>query len=173
MISNKATKSLPAASFNRLAFRRMVCEYKNLPTSQEYQHTPRTNNGARDLPISSHLFEALFYACQTPCTYPLPHCCMPPPNGSTTIEHILKRRRSLQTDQTSPVRGLEAVYAVSFAYVFVYRCIMVAGPFAFWAWWPSTRSGDWQNATAPATVVLRALSCFWAGAGILTNSKRE
>lgn len=69
--------------------------------------------------------------------------------------------------------GLPIVFAVSFAYVCIYHFIVLAGPFAFFAWWLTAHSEDWQNASVPMTVVLGALSLFWASAGILTGTRDD
>lgn len=151
----------------------MVREHRDLPTHQDYQYSPRA--GAADAmnpPISPHEFDALFYTCRFPCTWPIPHDCILPPTGVRHLERIPKRRRCFESDQTSPVWGLEAVFAVSSAYVFVYHCIMVAGPFAFFAWWLRVHPDDLQNASVPVTVVLGALSLFWSSAGILTSKSK-
>jgi hypothetical protein len=94
---------------------------------------------------------------------------MPPLGGDKNLKRIPRRKICFEMDSTSPIWGLEAVFAVSFAYVFVYHCVMLAGPFAFFTWWLKAHPDDFQNASIPATVVLGALSLFWSGAGILTS----
>lgn len=151
----------------------MVREHRDLPTNQDYQYSPRAGApGARNPPISPHLFEALFYACCFPCTWPIPHDCVPPPIGVANLERIPKRTRCFERDQTSPIWGLEAVFAVSLAYVFIYHCVVVAGPFAFFGWLRA-HPYDIQNASIPVTIVLGTLSLFWSGAGILTTSIKD
>lgn len=134
------------------------------------RYAPRVGTAeARNPPISPHLFEALSYTCHLPCTWPISHDCVPPPSGDTYLQRIPKRTRNFDEDQDSPIWGLEAVFAVSVARVFIYHCIMVAAPFAFFAWWLTTHPNDLQNAIVPSTMVLGSLSLFWSGAGILTG----
>jgi hypothetical protein len=89
------------------------------------------------------------------------------------LERIPKRTRCFDGDKSSPIWGLEAVFAVSFAYVFTYHFVMVAGPFAFFAWWLKVHPDDLQNASIPLAIVLGALSLFWSGAGILTSNNED
>jgi hypothetical protein len=152
----------------------MVREHEELPTHQDYQYNPRAGaTGAKNPPISPHLFEALFYSCRFPCAWPIPHDCMHAPTGVKNLERIPKRKRCFERDQTSPIWGLETVFAVSFAYVLMYHCVIVAGPFGFFVWWIKVHPGDLQDASIPLAIVLGALSLFWSGAGILTGRKRH
>ncbi|KAI9147240.1 Ankyrin repeat domain-containing protein [Paramyrothecium foliicola] len=158
--------------FNRLTTQRIVREFRDLPVPLEYEYNPRAGSiDARNPPISPHQFHALFYGCDSPCKWVLPHDCMSPPTTVTCLERIPKRTRNF-LDQASPIWGFEAVFEVSFAYVLLYHFIMVAGPFAFWAWWIAVHPGDLQNASIPMTVALGALSLFWSSAGILTSNER-
>ncbi|KAF2650593.1 hypothetical protein K491DRAFT_761638 [Lophiostoma macrostomum CBS 122681] len=161
--------------FNRLALDRMVREHKDLPADVVYEYTPRVGQPeARNPPIGPHLFQTLFYTCPSPCKWPLPHDCLQPPNGDQHLRRIPKRLQCFQNDQTSPICGLETVFAVSFAYVLVYHLLMVAIPFGVFGWWVTTHTGgDLQNASVPVTIALGALSLFWSGAGILTSAGRE
>src|SRR5579871_716724 len=140
----------------------MVREHKDLLTDKVYDYSPRSGDpSAKNPPISPHLFHALFYTCFSPCNWPIAHDCLAPPSGDEILHRIPKRNRCFKNDQTSPIWGLETVFAVSFAYVFVYHCVMVAGPFAFFGWWLIAHPYDLQNASIPVTVVLGALSLFW------------
>lgn len=157
--------------FNKLTPKHLVREHKDLPTHEDYRYTPRAGaKDARNPPFSRHTFEALVYACPSPCTWLIPHDCLWPPSGHTFLARVPKRTKSFMEDQTSPIWGLEAVFAVSFAYVLFYHCLMVVGPLAFWGWWLSVHPDDLQNASIPFTVVIGALSLFWSGAGILTST---
>lgn len=152
----------------------MVHEYRDLPTQQDYQYSPHAGTtNVKNPPISPHLFQALFYTCQFPCNWPIPHDCLQPPTGAKNIERIPKRVKCFERDQTSPIWGLEAVFAVSPARVLIYHCIMVAGPFAFFGWWLKAHPDDLQNASIPVTIVLGVLSLFWSGSGILTSRSIE
>lgn len=97
---------------------------------------------------------------------------MLPPTGVRHLKRIPNRQRCFESDQTSPVWGLSAIFAVSSTHVLIYHCIMVAGPFAFFAWWLRVYPDDLQNASVPVTVVLGALSLFWSGSGILTRQRK-
>lgn len=133
----------------------MVREYRGLQTDNSYKYSPRPGDiGARNPPISPHLFQALFYTCCSPCNWQIPHDCMLPPGGDKYLKRIPRRNRCFEKDATSPIWGLEAVFAVSFAYVFVYHCVMVAGPFAFFWWWLQVHPNDLQNASIPGALSL-------------------
>ena len=148
----------------------MVHEYRDLPKHQDYKYTPRAGDpDARNPPLSPHLFEVLYYTCPIPCKRWVPHNCSSPPNGSTTMARFPKREKCFQRDQTSPIWGIEAVFAVSAAHVIAYHVILVAGPFAFFGWWVGARPGDLQNASVPATLACGALSLLWMISGILTS----
>jgi hypothetical protein len=153
----------------------MVREHKDLPTNVVYDYSPRVGQPeARNPPIDRDLFHALFYTCPSPCKWPLPHDCMQPPNGDQHLQRIPKRLHCFQNDQTSPIWGLETVFAVSFAYVFIYHLLMIAVPFGIFGWWIASHpGGDLQNASVPVTIALGALSLFWSGAGILTSGSKD
>ncbi|KAK0763040.1 hypothetical protein N5P37_004023 [Trichoderma harzianum] len=160
--------------FSRLTPDRMVREYRELPSDKDYHYDPRA--GERDVrnpPISPHHFQTLFYACQSPCTWPFPHDCIPLVANTVNLARIPKRTREFEKDQGSPIWGFETVFAVSFSYVLAYHLVMVAGPFIFWGLWMKFHTDDLQNASVPITVVIGALSLFWSGAGILTSRERE
>ena len=153
----------------------MYREQRELPTDNAYDYTPRSGDrSAKNPPISTHLFQALFYTCRSPCKWPsILHDCMEPPDGNEHLRRIPKRDRCFQTDWTSPIWGLEGVFAVSFIHVFCYHCLMVAGPFIFFVWWLSIHPNDLQNATVPVTITLGALSLFWSSSGLLMNINRD
>ncbi|KAL7800382.1 hypothetical protein V8C43DRAFT_302439 [Trichoderma afarasin] len=167
--------------FSRLTPDRMVREYKDLPLDKDYHYDPRA--GGQDVknpPISPHHFQTRFYACSSPCTWLLPHDCMPLPQGPALLPEntihlgrIPKRIREFGRDPSSPIWGFETVFAVSPEYVLAYHLVIVAGPLIFWGLWLKAHPDDLQNATVPITVVLGALSLFWSAAGILTSRERE
>lgn len=148
----------------------MVRNHKDLPIQQDYHYNPRAGQmDARNPPLDPHLFQSLFYTCNSPCNWPFPHECISP---STTIEHmerIPKRTKSFQRDMTSPIWGLETVFEPCVSRIIVYHCVVVAGPFVFWCWWLDQHPDDLQNASVPMAIVLGGLSLFWCSAGILTN----
>lgn len=84
---------------------------------------------------------------------------------------IPKRIRKFEKDEKSPIWGVQTTFAVSFSRIVAYHCVMVIGPFIFWAWWLSQHPGDLQSASVPLVIFLGALSLFWSVAGILTNKK--
>uniref|UniRef100_A0A0B7KMX2 Uncharacterized protein n=1 Tax=Bionectria ochroleuca TaxID=29856 RepID=A0A0B7KMX2_BIOOC len=159
------------AKFNRLSLSRMTSEERELPSDATYEYAPRHGSqGAKNPPISIHMFQTIWYACKPMCKKPsFLHDCMEAPNGVGNIKRIPKRGRSFENDQTPEIWGLEAVLAVSFAYVAFYHILFVVGPTVFWVWWLANHPNDWQNAAVPATAVLACLSLFWSGAGILTQ----
>lgn len=149
----------------------MVREHKDLPSGDDYHYAPRA--GVRNPPISPHLFQTLFYACHSPCTWPFPHDCIPSPEKKVNLARIPKRNKTFEGDESSPIWGFETVFAVSFSYVLAYHCVMVAGPFIFWGLWLKYHPDDLQNASVPVTIVIGALSLFWSGAGILTSRETD
>lgn len=147
----------------------MVREHRDLPTGQDYLYNPRRDNGAQNPPLSPDLFQHLFYTCHWPYTWLTGHGCAASDKKIVHVQRIPKRNREFKDDLTSPIWDLETNFEVSFAYVLVYHCIMVAGPFGFFAWWLKDHPGDLTTASVPVTIVLGALSLFWSGAGILTT----
>jgi hypothetical protein len=153
----------------------MVREHRDLPIDSTYAYKPRSGEiGARNPPIPPHLFQSWFYACSSPCRWLIPHDCLTSPGGKKDLlDRIPKRNRRFETDQSSPIWGLECVFAVSATYVFAYHCVMVAGPFSFFGWWLRSHPNDLQNASVPVAVILGGLSLFWSSAGILTSRGGE
>jgi hypothetical protein len=152
----------------------MVHEYRDLPIDDAYEYSPRSGDrGAKNPPISPHLFQALFYTCCSPCNWVIPHDCIGPLGGNKNLQRIPKRNRCFQGDPNSPIWGLEAVFAVSFAYVCVYHCCIVVLPFIFFGLWLGAHPDDLQDASVPVTIALGALSLFWSGSGILTSGTRD
>lgn len=151
----------------------MARDHRDLPTHQEYKYEPRRDKGAKNPPISPHSFKTLFYACSSPCTWPVPHQCISISTGCAFLERIPKRRRSFEKDLASPIWGLEAVFELYTAYVLVYHCCIIAGPLTFWGWWLRFHPDDLQNASVPMTIILTCLSLFWSCAGILTSSGQK
>ncbi|KAL7936336.1 hypothetical protein V8C35DRAFT_254880 [Trichoderma chlorosporum] len=159
--------------FSRLTADRIVREHRDLPSDKDYHYDPRAGErDARNPPISPHLFQILFYACCSPCTWPFPHDCIHLLD-TYNLTRIPKRTREFERDPSSPIWGFETVFAVSFSYVLAYHCLMVAGPFIFWGLWLKFYPDDLQDASVPITVVIGCLSLFWSGAGILTSRERE
>ncbi|KAL6696124.1 hypothetical protein J3F84DRAFT_373091 [Trichoderma pleuroticola] len=166
--------SCEVVKFSRLTPDRMVREYRELPSDKDYHYDPRAGEqDVRNPPISPHHFQTLFYACQSPCTWPFPHDCIPLVANTVNLARIPKRTREFERDQSSPIWGFETVFAVSFSYVIAYHLVMVPGPFIFWGLWLKFHPDDLQNASVPITVVIGALSLFWSGAGILTSQERQ
>lgn len=148
----------------------MVREGKELPQDSAYFYNPR-GDSAKNPPISIHMFDILFNAtCDSPCNWWNFHDCMLLRDSNDTLSRIPKRTKPFKDDyETLSIWGLEAMFAVSFAYVFIYHCTIIAGPFAFFFWWLRTHPDDYQNAAVPVTIVLGGLSLFWSGGGILTS----
>ncbi|TLD31557.1 hypothetical protein PspLS_02205 [Pyricularia sp. CBS 133598] len=153
---------------------RMVREYSDLPTQLDYQYNPRAGNAdAKNPPIPPHVFQAYFYSCPLPCRWVIPHDCIPEQASTENLECIPKRTRNFhqdKDDRSPSVWGLDPVFAVSFAYVFVYHFFILAGPWIYYCWRGAQNPNDLQNPSVPLTIVIGLLSLFWAGAGILTSS---
>jgi hypothetical protein len=150
----------------------MAREYRDLPVDADYSYMPR-GESAKNPPLSTHLFTALFYSCDLNCQRLTPHDCIKPSTDTRCLQRIPKRKDPFDTDMTIEIWGLGAVHSVSFAYVCTYHIFIVAAPFAFFIWWIETIPGDLQNASVPVTVVFGLLSLFWSGAGILTSRKED
>lgn len=158
--------------FNRLSVMSMVREYRDLPVQQDYLYSPRAGDSdSKNPPLSPHVFKALYHICPVPCTRWIPHDCYSAQAGVFNFVRFPKRAKCFQKDQSSPVWGLEAVFAVSSARVLTYHLVLIAGPFAFFGWWIGTHPWDLQNASVPATVAIGALSLLWMISGILTSSE--
>ncbi|ODA79810.1 hypothetical protein RJ55_05406 [Drechmeria coniospora] len=148
--------------FNRLTPDRMVPEYKDLPRHTEYEYSPRAGSAdARNPPLRSHLFDALFYTCQSPCNWKHFHDCIPPPKRSIYLERIPKRTTSFEADDTSSIWGFEAVFSPSFARTVLYHIIIILAPFVFSLVWLRFHPEDLQNAYTPASIVVAGVSLFW------------
>lgn len=81
--------------------------------------------------------------------------------------------KCFQRDQTSPIWGIEAVFAISAIHVIAYHLILVAGPCAFFGWWLGAHPLDLQNASVPATIAGGSLSVLWTISGILTSRELD
>jgi hypothetical protein len=57
--------------------------------------------------------------------------------------------------------GLEADYAMSFAFIAVYHLVPLLGALAFWIYWLIKFPGDWQNAAVPVLTVLAMFAVLW------------
>ncbi|KAF2804373.1 HET-domain-containing protein [Mytilinidion resinicola] len=167
--------------FKRLAPRWVIRDRKDLPSGVDYEYDPRPPR-ATNPPISRHEFAMHLNACDQPCPWSWSyfHECMPQLNTLTSITSIPKKRKQFNTTTTSSTFtppadafawGLEARHSISALYVVIYHVLIVAGPFAFWAWWMTRHPGDMQNASIPTTIVLGLLSLFWCTNGILTQGR--
>jgi hypothetical protein len=166
--------------YNKLADNLMARGYRDLPIHSDY--TPN-GDSARNPPLSTEEFAALFYSCEPKCHRLLPHHCFTSLHGTRHLDRIPKRKTPFITDTTSDVVpdptdeithdiwGLGAVHSVSFAYVCAYHIAIIAGPFAFFVWWITSFPTDLQNASVPVTIVLGLLSLFHSGSGIWTSRK--
>lgn len=166
--------------FKRLAPRWVIRDRKDLPSGVEYEYDPRPPR-ATNPPIPRHEFEMHLNACDQPCRWSwfYFHECMPQLNTSSSITSIPKKHDRFNitaaSSSNSPTDafawGLEARHSISALYLVIYHVLIVAGPFAFWAWWMTEYPGDLQNASVPVTVVLGLLSLFWSINGILTQGR--
>jgi hypothetical protein len=66
--------------------------------------------------------------------------------------------------------GLEANYAISFAYVAMYHLVPLLGAFGFWIYWLVRHPGDWQNAAVPVLTVLALFAVIWIPFGRLVST---
>lgn len=57
--------------------------------------------------------------------------------------------------------GLEADYALSFAFLAVYHLVPVLAALGFWVYWLRAHPGDWQNSSVPILTVLALFAAFW------------
>lgn len=57
--------------------------------------------------------------------------------------------------------GLEADYALSFAFLAAYHLIPILAALGFWVYWLVKHPGDWQNSAVPILTVLALIAVFW------------
>ncbi|ORY06745.1 hypothetical protein BCR34DRAFT_616857 [Clohesyomyces aquaticus] len=160
--------------FKRVAPKWVIKERKDLPTSLEYEYTPRPPS-ADNPPIPQHEFEMHLSACVQPCRWSLLHECMPELSTSSVLDSIPKKATRFDVHSRSATDvyawGLEAKFAVSALYVAIYHLLIFAFPFGFWVWWMKGHPNDLQGASVPATIALGLLSLFWSTNGILTEGR--
>jgi hypothetical protein len=76
----------------------------------------------------------------------------------------------VQSDDIGTVAwGLEAGYAISFAYVAVYHLVPLLAALGFWIYWLVRFPGDWQNAAVPILTVLAMFAVLWVPFGRHVN----
>ncbi|KAI1613913.1 hypothetical protein EDD36DRAFT_473920 [Exophiala viscosa] len=99
------------------------------------------------------------------------HDCVESLNpGSTEYIVRLPKKHSewlIDTEGIDDAFGILTKEEPSILYVLVYHIVILAGPFAFWAWTmprEGRQDGSWnlQDPSVPVTVVLALLSLFWA-----------
>jgi hypothetical protein len=67
--------------------------------------------------------------------------------------------------------GLEADYAVSFAFVVVYHLVPLFAALGFWIYWLIRFPDDWQNAAVPMLTVLALYAVLWTSFGRHVGTK--
>jgi len=160
----------------------MVHDKKELPNDLVYRYNPRAGEkNAENPPISTHLFETMYYTCDTVCRWPsiLHDCSNDLPinshltHGTGLVDRIPKRASCFEHDDTPEVWGLQAVLVPSVLRVVVYHILWVLGPLVFWCWWLGQSPGDWQNASVPITVIVGGMSAFWGSIAVLGSREEK
>lgn len=92
------------------------------------------------------------------------HDCIRLPRHSDKIRRIPKKKSDFDvtSDDLGDVAwGLEADYAISFAFLAIYHFVPLLAALAFWIYWLTVHPGDFQNAAVPFLTVLALFAAFW------------
>jgi hypothetical protein len=131
---------------------------------QDYEYAPRPGTNPM---ISPKTFAVCLQVCDAKCKWPLLnpwHDCIRLPCRSYRLRCIPKKKSEfdLQSDDIGIVAwGLEADYAISFAFVAVYHLVPLLAALGFWIYWLVRFPGDWQNAAVPVLTVLALFAVLW------------
>lgn len=165
---------------NRIIFG--AVELPNDHYKHMYEWSPRPPDpDARMPPIDPHEFYMAFNTCRTNCLRGRIgwHDCLEPLEGIDSMENIPKRKEAWQVSACHNKEiawGIQAKLEISPTRMFLYHCIMLVGPFMFWAVWQSFHPDDLQGASTPATIALMLLSLWWtvlAGRPLLRRQYNE
>ncbi|PSN61897.1 hypothetical protein BS50DRAFT_148013 [Corynespora cassiicola Philippines] len=154
--------------FEKFDANRIVSQGDGLPDDHgfdcDYEYDPRP--GKNPL-IDPKIFAICLSACNADCKWPMfnPwHDCISLPCRSNKLKCIPKKKSGFDvvSDEIGAiVWGLEADYAMSFAFLAVYHLIPIIAATAFWIYWLRIRTDDWQNAAVPILTVLALFAAFW------------
>jgi hypothetical protein len=101
------------------------------------------------------------------------HDCIRLPCRDHRIRSIPKKKTEFDVQSTDDIGtvawGLEADYALSFAYMAVYHVVPLLAAFAFWAYWLVKHPGDLQTAAVPLLTVLALFAVMWVPFGIVAG----
>jgi hypothetical protein len=141
-------------------------DYPGYETDYEYAPRPGTNPM-----IPPKTFAVCLGVCNVECRRSLLnpwHDCVSLPRRSYRLRCIPKKKSEfdIQSDDVDAVAwGLEADYAISFAFMAVYHLVPLLAALGFWVYWLIRFPGDWQNAAVPVLTVLALFAVLWVPFG--------
>jgi hypothetical protein len=144
-----------------------------------YEWSPRPpNEHARMLPMEPHEFYMAFNTCRAQCLGGRIgwHDCFEPLEGIESMESIPKRKKEWRVNVCHSKEiawGLQAKLEISVTRLFLWHCVILIGPFAFWVVWQSFHRNDLQGASTPATIALMLLSLWWTTLAGVPLLKRQ
>ncbi|KAH8727556.1 hypothetical protein GQ44DRAFT_703430 [Phaeosphaeriaceae sp. PMI808] len=154
--------------FEKFDAERILSQGEDLPEDpvfqDDYEYAPRPGKNPM---INPKTFAVCLKVCDDQCTWRLLnpwHDCVTLPRRPHRIRCIPKKKSEfdLQSDDVGLVAwGLEADYAISFAYLAMYHLIPLIGALVFWIYWLIRFPGDWQNAAVPVLTVLAMFAVLW------------
>ncbi|KAH7096085.1 hypothetical protein FB567DRAFT_48711 [Paraphoma chrysanthemicola] len=163
--------------FEKFDVERVISQGDDLPeypgVTDDYEYAPRPG---RNPMITPKTFAVCLKACDSKCKWRLLnpwHDCIRLPPQTYRLRSIPKKKSEfdVHSDDVGLVAwGLEADYAVSFAYVAVYHLVPLLGAFSFWIYWLFRYPSDWQNAAVPALTVLALFAVIWIPLGKLIST---
>lgn len=167
---NVEANSLSRLQFQKLRANRVVPSCTGLPDEHHkdmYDWSPRPPHPeAKMPPVDAHEFREAFNSCSSNCVFGRFgwHECCEPFEGIDSMLSIPKRREPWVVDgynRREVAWGIQANLEISMVRMATYHCLILLGPFAFWAVWQSFHRLDFQDASTPAMVVLMLLSLWW------------
>ena len=159
--------------FEKLDVNRVLSQGADLPDyngfEHDYDYAPRPG---KNPPINPKVFAICLKACDTGCLQSKInpwHDCIVLPQRNDRLRCIPKKKSEFKIDSEDLVDavawGIEAEYAMSFAFLAIYHIVPILGSLGFWVYWLIKHPGDWQNAAVPVLTVLALMAAFWMPLG--------
>jgi len=150
------------------------CRDESLPDDHgngaQYEYDPRPPDVhcIRNPPVSKNEFRRYLRTCGASCLWSrlrfMKHRCSRVHKDSHKWMRIPRKRAKFDTLSGNPgegVYGIEAVYLLSAATVFVTHVTLMLGMVAFSGWWLKRYPGDLQGAFVPLVTTLAIIASFW------------
>ncbi|KAF2130731.1 hypothetical protein P153DRAFT_336557 [Dothidotthia symphoricarpi CBS 119687] len=154
--------------FEKFDANRILSHGEDLPDyhgfEHDYEYAPRP--GKNPL-INPKTFAVCLNACGASCIWPLLnpwHDCVKLPRRCDKLRCIPKKKSEFDVDSEDVeivAWGLEADYALSFAFLAAYHLVPIFAALGFWVYWLWTHPGDLQNSSVPIFTVLALFAAFW------------